>query len=136
MQGDYYHVSNELSRKALIEAIKNQPLGFDVKIQKSKKENRTLTQNAALHKYCDLLAQALNDAGLDMRVVIKDEVDIPWTMENVKNHLWRPVYKVVTQEHSTTKADTTQYSEVYNVLSRHLSQKFGGIFVPWPSKRG
>ena len=119
------------------EVLKDVPLNtvFEIDISAGKSK-RTLTQNAALHKYCELLAIALNDAGQDMRKTLKQEVDIPWTMENVKNHLWRPVYSAMTQHESTTDADTSQYSEVYNVLSRHLSEKFGGLHVPWPSKQG
>lgn len=127
-------IENEQSRQALIDSIKIMPIGSEVAITKPKK-SRTITQNAALHKYCELLAEALNDAGLDMRRVIKEEVDIPWNMQNVKEHLWRPIYTAVTHEHSTTKADTSQYGEVYSVLSRHLSQKLEGLYVPWPSKR-
>lgn len=109
---------------------------IDIEITKAQKSKRTLTQNAALHKYCELLAIALNDAGFDMKRTLKPEVDIPWTMEAVKEHLWRPIQAAITQKQSTTEADTSQYSEVYNVLSRHLSQKLGGVHVPWPSKKG
>lgn len=128
-------IDSEQSRRALIDSIKNMRLGSEVSINPPKKRNRTLTQNAALHKYCELLAEALNDAGLDMRRTLRQDVEIPWTMQSVKDHLWRPIYAAVTQHESTTKADTSQYGEVYNVLNRHLSQKFNGLYVPWPSNK-
>lgn len=98
-------------------------------------KQRTLTQNAALHKYCQMLADDLNDAGYDMKKVLKPEIDIPWTMESVKENLWKPIQKVVTGKESTTKPLTNEYSEVYEVLSKHLSEKLG-LYVAWPSKDG
>lgn len=94
---------------------------------------RTLTQNAALHKYCQILADDLNEAGLDMKQVIKPGIDIPWTMESVKQNLWKPVQIAVTGKESTTKPLTNEYSEIYEVLSRHLSMKLG-IDVAWPTR--
>lgn len=134
MNGSYHHISNEVSRKVLIQQLQDQPLGFQVKIEKAKKSNRTLSQNAALHKFCELLADELNNAGLDMRAVMKPEVDMPWTMTAVKEHLWRPIQKAMTSKASTADADTSEYSEIYRVLMRHLSEKFNGVYVPWPSK--
>ena len=95
---------------------------------------RTLTQNAALHLYFDMLASALNDAGLDMKTVLKPEIDIPWTKESVKAHLWKPIQKIMMDKDSTTELDTVNPSEVYEVLARHMSEKFG-VFVEWPSQR-
>ena len=94
---------------------------------------RTLTQNRALHKYCSMLADALNDAGYDMKKVIKQEVDIPWSQQSAKEFLWRPIQKAVTGIDSTTKPETSQYSAIYEVLNRHMAQKFG-VSVPWPTK--
>lgn len=94
---------------------------------------RTLTQNRALHKYCDMLADALNDAGYDMKKVIKQKVDIPWSQQSAKEFLWRPIQKAVTGIDSTTKPETSQYSAIYEVLNRHMAQKFG-VSVPWPTK--
>ncbi|MDA3806762.1 MAG: hypothetical protein PF440_02520 [Thiomicrorhabdus sp.] len=96
-------------------------------------KQRTLTQNAALHKYCQMLADKLNDSGMDMKSVLKPDIDIPWTMESAKENLWKPIQKVVTGHDSSTKPQTDQYGEIYEVLNRHLSEKLG-VFIPWPSK--
>lgn len=97
-------------------------------------EQRTNQQNRALHKFCDLLAVALNDAGLDMKTVLKPEVDIPWTKESVKIHLWKPIQKVMMDKESTTEMNTADPSKVYDVLMRHISEKFG-IYVEWPDNK-
>ena len=96
-------------------------------------KQRSPTQNNSLHKFCELLAEKLNEAGLDMRVVLKPEVEIPWTKESIKKHLWSKVQQALTEKSSTRDATTVEYIQVYDVLIRHLGQKFG-IYVEWPSK--
>ena len=96
-------------------------------------KQRTNLQNAALHKYLSLLAEELNNAGLDMKKALKPEVDIPWTTDSAKEYLWRPVQKAITKQDSSTKPSTKDYVHIYEVLSRHMVDKFG-INVQWPSK--
>ena len=94
-------------------------------------EQRTALQNKAMYKYFDILAEALNAAGWDMRKTLKEEVEIPWTKESVKNHLWRPIQEIMFSKHSTTEMNTKEPGEVYAVLDRHLSSKTG-VHVEWP----
>lgn len=96
---------------------------------------RTLTQNRALHLWCRMLADELNAAGLDMKRVIKPEVDIPWTGASVKEYLWRPIQEAQLQKRSTTEADRTEYTEVYETLSRHLAEKLGIKAPEWPRRQ-
>jgi len=100
----------------------------------SEGRQRTLTQNRALHLWCRLLAEQLNDAGFDMKRVIKPEVDIPWTGPSVKEYLWRPVQEALLQKQSTADADRTEYTEVHEVLCRHLGQKLGIRAPEWPRR--
>jgi hypothetical protein len=97
-------------------------------------KKRTLTQNKAMYTYFTLLADALNDAGYDMKKVLKENVDIPWTKDAVMEYLWRPIQKICCNKTSSTELSTSQPSEIYLILSRHISQKFG-VNVEWPSKR-
>jgi len=96
-------------------------------------KKRTNTQNNALQVYCRELATALNDAGLDMKRTLKAEVEIPWTQDLVREHLWKPIQEYVIGKRSTTEANTFQYSEVYDVLNRNMAEKFG-VSVPFPSR--
>ena len=96
-------------------------------------KQRTSTQNSAMQVYCRELANALNDAGLDMKKTLKAEVDIPWTQDLVREHLWKPIQEYVIGKRSTTEANTFQYSEVYDVLNRNMAEKFG-VSVPFPSR--
>lgn len=96
-------------------------------------KQRSGLQNNSLHLYLGMLANELNDAGLDMKKTLKADVDIPWTIDSAKDFLWRPIQKALTKKTSTTKPSTKDYVYIYEVLSRHLVDKFG-VNVPWPSK--
>jgi hypothetical protein len=98
----------------------------------SPEKQRTIQQNRALHLYFQLLAERLNEAGLDMRVVLKPTVEIPWTKESVKDHLWRPVQEIYLRKDSTTELTTEEINKVYEVLNRFLGEKLG-ISEPFPS---
>ena len=102
-----------------------------VKVSTKEEEQRTILQNKALHKYFELLAEALNNAGWDMKKTLKEEVEIPWTKDMVKNHLWRPIQEIMFSKHSTTEMNTKDPSEIYVVLDRHLSSKTG-VHVEFP----
>ena len=96
-------------------------------------EQRTLQQNKALHKFFELLANELNEAGLDMRKILKPEIDIPWTTISVKNFLWRPIQEVMLGKHSTTELDKLQeIDKIYETLNRFLGEKWG-LHVEFPS---
>jgi hypothetical protein len=94
-------------------------------------KQRTNKQNNALHKFLSDLAQTLNDAGLDQRVVLKPEVEIPWTPDSAKNQLWRPIQKIMTGHESTVDPTTKDYLAIQETLIRHLSSKFG-VVPEWP----
>lgn len=117
-------------------AFKKIPLNqiMRCKIETAGGRQRTPTQNKALHLWLQMVADTLNDAGLDMKTVLKEEVEIPWTMESAKNHLWRPIQIIMQEKESTAEADRNEYSEVYEVISRHLQQKHGISIPLWPDR--
>jgi hypothetical protein len=96
---------------------------------------RTLTQNAALHLWLTWLAERLNAAGLDMRRVLRHDVDIPWTMEAAKTYLWKPIQLAMTSKEATADAERLDYSKVQETLARHLAAKLGVECPPWPKKQ-
>jgi len=98
-----------------------------------KKEQRTKQQNEALHLYFRHLAEALNDAGLDMRLVLRPTISILWNDKTVKEYLWRPIQKVQTTKASTTELDTREMGEVFKTLHDNLAENFG-LDVPFPSE--
>ena len=96
-------------------------------------DQRTLPQNSAFHLYFTQLAEELNDAGLHMRKVLKEEFEISWTAENVKNCLWRPIQQALLQKDSTTELTTDEVNKVYELLNRNLAEKFG-IVLQFPDR--
>src|SRR3990167_11482755 len=76
---------------------------FVASLDEEEYKQRTPAQNNSIHLGCKLIADALNDAGLDMREVLKPEIEIPWTMQSAKDHLFRPVMKTMTNKQSTTE---------------------------------
>lgn len=100
---------------------------------KADDKQRTILQNASLHLYCTNLANALNDAGLDMKKTLKPEIEIPWTCQSVKDHLYKPILKSLTGKDSTIDMDTKDPSMVYEILTRFMGEKHG-ITVEWPDK--
>lgn len=132
--GQFFDITNEFQLEFAINKITElYKQNGSVRVTPTTNKTRSLTQNAALHKYCEELAVRLNESGLDMRTVIKPGVDIPWSKNAVKDFLWRPVQKAVTGDKSTTQPSKKEYQEIYEVLNRHLGQKFG-VHIPWPSR--
>ncbi len=127
-------INSQQSLDAYIEHLKGQ---FDkhkyLRVDVKTGMQRTPTQNRSMHLYFQHTADSLNNAGHDFRVLVKDDIDVPWSAELVKDYLWVPVQIAITGHKSTTKPKTHQYSEIYEVLNRHISGKLG-IFIPWPSK--
>ena len=123
-------IVNPISRERFVKA--NDGKEGDLIIQKKK---RTLTQNNALHLFYQHLADALNNAGLDMRVVLKPTFNIPWSTFSVKEYLWRPLQKSLLKKESTTDLNKLEeIDKVHEVLMRELGEKHGVEYVEFPHK--
>lgn len=94
---------------------------------------RTAKQNASFHLYCTMLAQELNERGLEMNILLEKWIDVPWSKDTVKSLLWKPILDVYSSKKSTTKMTTKETQEIFEILNRHLGEKFG-VHVPWPSQ--
>lgn len=95
-----------------------------------KTDKRTIVQNSAMHKYFSLVAEALNDAGLDMKQVIK--ADVEWSMFSVKEYMWKAIQKAILGKESTTLLKKDEIDSVYLNMNRLTASKFG-IDIPFPS---
>ncbi len=97
---------------------------------------RTKKQNDSLHLYFQQVADTLNDAGLDMRKVLKPTVEIPWSKDAVKEHMWQPIQKFLLGKESTTELLRYEdITKVYEVMNRHLAHPKIGIHVPFPNRK-
>ncbi len=96
---------------------------------------RTPKQNNSVHLYFDLLAQELNNAGYGVKKTLRHDIDIPWTPELIKLLMWKKVQEAMFSKKSTTQLDTSEISQVYEVINKHLAETVG-ISVPFPSIEG
>ena len=102
-----------------------------------KTSKRTEKQNNALHLYFEMIAEALNNEGLDVRVVLQviaeKGVDMMWSKELVKELLWRRIQKRYLNKQSTTQLDSIgEITEIYDMLNKFLGEQFF-ITQPFPS---
>ena len=101
-------------------------------MEETKEEKqRSIQQNKALHKLFELLAVALNEAGLDMRKTLKPGVDIPWEKITVKEFLWKPIQKLQLGKDHSAELNTKEVDMVFATLMKHLGEQFG-LYVPFP----
>lgn len=96
---------------------------------------RTSQQQKAIEVYCRDLAQALSDAGLDMKTTLMHkQVPVRWHQDSVKEFLFRPIMQALFPDYdSTTDLETGEVDEVYAHLDRWTSEQFG-LHVEFPSQ--
>ena len=135
MNGIHWYIRNQQQKDNLLESINNQDIGEHGFLCKLEFGTRTLQQNSAMYKYFQLLADALNEAGMEIHMeYLGKTAEIPWTPTAVKERLWLPIMQSMFDIKSTAKLDRKQVSEVYEVLSRWLATE-RGILLDFPSAR-
>lgn len=104
---------------------------------KGERSKRTLLQNRSIHKYCGLLAERFNASGYDMiHVLSKKKTAVNWTMDSVKEVLWRSIQLAMFPDKpSTTQLEKKEVNQVYEQLSRHLATHFN-IDQSFPNRSG
>lgn len=95
---------------------------------------RTSKQNNSVHLFCKQLADELNGKGQYMQIVLKPTYELRWDTKTVKEHLWRPIQKVITQKQSTTELDTNEVTKVHEQLMLALTEKLPIDYVDFPNE--
>ena len=93
---------------------------------------RTSRQLRSIWLYCSLVASDLNDAGLDVKLVLEEDLEVSWNKDVVMDVLWRTVQKTLFNTNSTKNLKRKQVGEIFEELNRYLS-KFG-ISTQFPDK--
>lgn len=104
-----------------------------LQIEKSENKSMTRSQQNALHLGLTFLAKHLNEIGKDMRVILKPTVDIWWSMESVKEYLFRPIMKAHTTKESSADLEKLEVSECWDIMFKFLGEKHGVEYIPFPS---
>lgn len=102
-------------------------------MEKEKKQ-RTIKQNKSLHLWFRLLADTLNEAGLDMRTVLKPSISIEWNDKTIKEYIFKPILEAMMLKKSTTEMNTKDIDKVWETINLHLGEKFGVEVPPIPSQ--
>ena len=126
-------IFNEQQLDNYYQQLKKQVKEGPIKITVKSGKQRSNLQNKSLHLYCKHLAEALNDAGYDCFNFFNEGFAMPWNEKLVKEMIWRPVQEAVIDKQSTAEANTTEYTDIYNVINRHLIEN-RNVFVQWPCK--
>ena len=105
----------------------------EVEVVPAKAKAVTNKQRGSMYHYCGQVADALNAAGKDMRVVIPEGIPIAWSGDMVKRIMWDYIMEAMTGAQSSTEMDTVQPSEIHRELDKYLAEKHDVSF-PWPSK--
>lgn len=90
---------------------------------------RTIKQNNALHKYCQDLADLLNESGVNQGLFLQ-EFEVDNSMESIKN-IFREIGRIKYGKNSTAKLTTKEITEIYDEINRQTA-KFG-LHLPFPS---
>ena len=98
---------------------------YDAGRADEKETKRTLLQNNSIHKDCEMIAKKIEERGLDMKQVIR--LDIPPTMQNVKDNIWRPVMRKMYGKESTKELEKSsgEIDKIHEVIMRELGKEWG-----------
>lgn len=95
-----------------------------------KEENkRTDRQSRAMHKYFEEVATELNNAGIDMRILVKN-LQVSHTKDSIKG-VWKAIAEAKYGKKSTTELTTKEVDEVFDEFNRLLSEH--GIHISFPN---
>ena len=101
-------------------------------LEPKKYPQRTLPQNAAIHLLFNLLAEELNNAGLDVNTVLRKDIAVSWSPFLVKELIWKRVQKSYLGKKSTTQLKTNEIDPIFDIINRYLGEKFG-VHCDFPS---
>ena len=106
----------------------------DCKFELKKLSNsRTSQQNRALHLFCSFVSNELNELGLEFHhpSLITEGFTTRYTMDIVKNNVWRPIQIALFDKVSTKDLDTKQMNEIIDVITKFFGDR--GVNIEFPS---
>lgn len=97
------------------------------------KHQRTPDQNKALHVDYKLIADKLNDAGIEQHAFFKAGFHIPYTTNFIKDMVWRPIQMRMYGKKSTTELEKTgEIENIHDVIMRDLGENHGIEYHEFP----
>jgi hypothetical protein len=98
-------------------------------------EQRTLSQNNAIHLYFKQVSDALVENNYSVQDVLKNfTMEVEWTPTAVKEILWKFAQKRMFGKASTTELNKKdEITKVWEVMNRFLGEKLHIESIPFPS---
>jgi hypothetical protein len=100
------------------------------------RSKRTLSQNNAIHKWCEMMAECLNDGGFTyahfIELINNKGVEVPWDMEKVKLS-WQIMQEAMIGHNHTSNLETHEVSKIYEVVNRRFAE-LAGVSLPFPDR--
>ena len=92
---------------------------------------RTIQQNKALWKWCEMIAKTLNDNNMYISETIKTEVE--WNKNSVKVFLFDNIVKALYNKDSSTELLRNEFDMIVDTLINIFAKK--GVLLPsFPAK--
>lgn len=110
--------------------------GYCEACSKLNEKLRTDQQNRAMHKFFEVLAEDMNEHGIDLRNVLVEMqfADISATKSNVKDLVWRPFQKALLNKKSTTELSKQKDIDlIWDNLNSFFIDKFKYQIPQFPS---
>jgi len=100
-----------------------------------RKPVRSLPQNSSLHKYCELRAEQLEGAGIKkIDLLTKMKAEMPWSMEGVKEDIWKVFQSFKGFGNKTSKLKTNEVTQVFDLCTQFFGDIMGLPFIDFPNK--
>lgn len=96
-----------------------------------KEKQRTLKQNASLHKWLREVAVALTEQGIEQKYTFG--IEIPWSETSLKLIFQMISDKQFNKPH-TSQLSSKEITQTYETMNRWLAE-MGVETVPWPSEQ-
>ena len=126
-------VKNQDTAKFFIAYIEDQvEQGID-RVYTIEKADRTYRQNRTIHLLFRRMAEALNDAGFEIRHPMKADLEIPYSEESVKELLYKPIITSYFKVNRSSELNTEQLSESMEILVDAVNRNTG-VYVHIPSQ--
>ena len=106
---------------------------WEVEVRPVTNKKRTRKQNSAMWKLFRIVAQLLQEAGIDAKEFFKPEVEIPVTPEMLHEHAFNVIAKAMYDGRTSSELEKDEISNVGETFIRHLAQSHG-ISVQWPQE--
>lgn len=93
----------------------------------------TSKQKRAMWLYIQQIAEAMDEAGHDMRKCLREDIRIRPNKRLVKEYMWNPVQEIITGQTSSRSIKASELDEIQETLGRHVAERFG-VVVRFPKK--